>query len=171
MQAASQERGRSLSLPRLGTEGLTKIAMKNVSTITLVFTASVLLFAAVPGTANGQTDCLACHADQGLQDAAGHSVAVDGPKFHSTIHGSLKCGDCHTTIKEYPHPDKATPVKCDTCHADEAAGLVGSVHADRAEHPCTSCHGDAHSIFPKDDPRSAVYPLNVPRTCGSVPRQ
>lgn len=124
MQAASQERGRSLSLPRLGTEGLTKIAMKNVSTITLVFTASVLLFGAVPGTANGQTDCLACHADQSLQDAAGHSVAVDGPKFHTTIHGSLKCGDCHTTIKEYPHPDKATPVKCDTCHADEAAGLV-----------------------------------------------
>ncbi len=36
-----------------------------------------------------------------------------------------------------------------------------------AEHPCTSCHGDAHSIFPKTDPRSAVYPLNIPRTCGS----
>jgi DnaJ-class molecular chaperone len=35
------------------------------------------------------------------------------------------------------------------------------------EHACTSCHGDAHSIFPKNDPRSAVYPLNIPRTCGS----
>ena len=33
--------------------------------------------------------------------------------------------------------------------------------------PCTSCHGDAHAIFPKDDPRSAVYPLNIPRTCGN----
>ena len=110
MQAASQERGRSLSLPRLGTEGLTKIAMKNVSTITLVFTASVLLFGAVPGTANGQTDCLACHADQSLQDAAGHSVAVDGPKFQYHNPRQPECGDCHTTIKEYPHPDKATPV-------------------------------------------------------------
>jgi predicted CXXCH cytochrome family protein len=58
-------------------------------------------------------------------------------------------------------------VKCDTCHAEEAAGLVGSVHASRAEHPCTSCHGNAHSIFPKDDPKSAVYPLNIPRTCGA----
>ena len=39
------------------------------------------------------------------------------------------------------------------------------------EHPCTSCHGDAHTIFPKDDTRSAVYPLNVPKTCGDVPRK
>jgi len=163
----SQERGRSLSLPRLGTEGLTKIAMKNVSTITLAFAASVLLFATTPVTATAQTDCLSCHSDSSLQDSTGHSVAVDGPKFHTTIHGSLNCSDCHTTIKEYPHPAAVTPVKCETCHADEAAGLVGSVHANRAEHPCTSCHGDAHSIFPKDDPRSAVYPLNVPRTCSA----
>ena len=37
-----------------------------------------------------------------------------------------------------------------------------------ASHACTSCHGDGnpHAIFPKSDPRSAVYPLNIPRTCG-----
>jgi predicted CXXCH cytochrome family protein len=79
----------------------------------------------------------------------------------------MKCGDCHTTIKDYPHPDPVTPVKCENCHTSEAEGLVGSVHANRAEHPCISCHGDAHAIFPKSDPRSAVYPLNIPRTCGN----
>jgi hypothetical protein len=79
----------------------------------------------------------------------------------------MKCGDCHTTIKDYPHPDQVTPVKCESCHTGEAEGLVGSVHANRAEHPCTSCHGDAHAIFPKGDPRSAVYPLNIPHTCGA----
>jgi predicted CXXCH cytochrome family protein len=92
---------------------------------------------------------------------------VDAHTFGASIHGSLKCGDCHTAIKDYPHPDQMTPVKCESCHADQAAGLVGSVHANRAEHPCTSCHGDAHSIFPKEDPRSAVYALNIPRTCGA----
>ena len=35
----------------------------------------------------------------------------------TSIHGSLQCSDCHATIKEYPHPDKVTPVKCETCHA------------------------------------------------------
>jgi predicted CXXCH cytochrome family protein len=101
-----------------------------------------------------------------MQDAAGHNVGVDGPKFHSSIHGSLDCNNCHTSIKDYPHPDKQTPVDCKSCHADEASSLTGSVHANSKEHPCTSCHGDAHSIFPKADSRSAVYPLNVPATCG-----
>ncbi len=141
--------------------------MKTVSLIRVLIAASAVLFAASPGAARAQTDCLGCHADAGLQDASGHSVAVDAPKFHLSTHSVLKCGDCHTGIKDYPHPDKVTAVKCDTCHSDEAAGLVGSVHANRADHPCTSCHGNAHSIFPKSDPKSAVYPLNIPRTCGA----
>jgi predicted CXXCH cytochrome family protein len=29
---------------------------------------------------------------------------------------------------------------------------------------CTDCHG-VHGIYPVDDPRSSVYPLNVPETC------
>jgi predicted CXXCH cytochrome family protein len=138
--------------------------MKSASTITLML---AVLFAVAPGAAKAQTDCLSCHADKSLQDASGHSVSVDAQTFGASTHGSLKCNDCHTNIKEYPHPDKVAPVECKTCHADEAAGLAGSVHADGVEHACTSCHGDAHSIFPKNDPRSAVYPLNIPRTCGS----
>lgn len=141
--------------------------MKTASSIMLTLIASTLLALATPGVAQATVDCLSCHADAGIQDGSGHSVSVDAQKFHSSIHGSLKCGDCHTAIKDYPHPDRATPVKCDSCHADEAAGLLGSVHGNGAEHPCTSCHGDAHAIFPKEDPRSAVYPLNIPRTCSS----
>ncbi len=141
--------------------------MKTVSSITLVLVAAALLFHAGPAAAQKSAECLACHADASMQDAAGHSISVDESKFHSSIHGSLECANCHTSIKSYPHPDKVTPVKCDTCHADEAAGLAGSVHSASADHPCTSCHGDAHAIFPKTDARSAVYPLNVPHTCGN----
>ena len=122
--------------------------MKTASSIALFFGALLFFFA--PRIALAETDCLACHADAGAQDASGKSVSVDGHAFSQSIHGSLKCGDCHATIKEYPHPDKITPVQCESCHADQAAGLVGSVHANRAEHPCTSCHGDAHKIYPKD---------------------
>jgi len=126
-----------------------------------------LLVVAAPHVAQAETDCLACHGDKSLQDAAGHNVGVDAGTFGSSLHGSLKCGDCHVTIKDYPHPEQVTPVKCESCHTGEAEELAGSMHANRAEHPCTSCHGDAHAIFPKSDPRSAVYPLNVPRTCGN----
>ena len=117
--------------------------------------------------AQAQTDCLACHGDKTAQDNAGHSIAVDGNTFASSIHGSLKCNDCHADVKEYPHPDHIASVDCKACHADQASALAGSVHANSKEHPCTSCHGDAHSIFPKSDPRSAVYALNVPKTCGA----
>ena len=102
-----------------------------------------------------------------MQNAAGHSISVDGQKFATSVHGSLKCGDCHADIKDYPHPDHIAKVECKKCHVDEAAGLVGSVHSSSKEHPCTSCHGDAHTIFPKSDSRSAVYPLNIPKTCGT----
>jgi hypothetical protein len=60
-------------------------------------------------------------------------------------------------VQQLPHHNqgisasgKGEPVKCVTCHADEAAGMAGSVHADGKDHPCTSCHGDAHAIVPEE---------------------
>jgi predicted CXXCH cytochrome family protein len=129
--------------------------------------AILILLFGFSGDLPAQTDCLSCHADKTLTDASGHSIGVDGDKFHASIHGSLGCSDCHANIKEYPHPDQVEPVKCETCHADQATAISGSIHAKASAHPCTSCHGDAHTIFPKDDPRSAVYPLNIPKTCGN----
>lgn len=113
-----------------------------------------------------QTDCLSCHGTPGMTDASGKSISIDGDKFHASIHGSLTCANCHTSVKGYPHPANAADVDCSTCHADEASGLGTSVHAKASDHPCLSCHGDPHQIVPKTDPASSVYPLNIPRTCG-----
>jgi predicted CXXCH cytochrome family protein len=119
-----------------------------------------------PACVAAQLECLACHADKTMQDSTGHSISVDGEKFGASIHGSLQCSNCHADIKEYPHPDHIAKVDCKACHADEGSKLAGSVHSSSREHPCTSCHGNAHEIFPKTDARSAVYPLNIPKTCG-----
>ncbi len=140
--------------------------MKTASSIALALGA--LLVVAAPRVAQAETDCLCLPRGQEPAGRRRAKVLAWMPAtFGASLHGSLKCGDCHATIKDYPHPDQVTPVKCESCHTGEAEGLVGSVHANRAEHPCTSCHGDAHAIFPKSDPRSAVYPLNIPRTCGA----
>src|ERR1035437_5408203 len=128
---------------------------------------AAILFLVLPIILRAQTDCLSCHADKTMQDASGHSVGVDAAKFHASMHGSLGCTDCHTSTKEYPRPGQPAAVKCDTCHADQTSAIGGSIHAKASAHPCTSCHGDAHSIFPKSDARSAVYPLNIPKTCGT----
>jgi hypothetical protein len=135
------------------------------SALALGLVAVAILFG--PCLVGAQTDCLACHSDKTMQDSAGHSISVDGEKFSASIHGSLQCNNCHADIKEFPHPDKIAKVDCKTCHADEASKLTGSVHSSSKEHPCTSCHGNAHEIFPKTDSRSAVYPLNIPKTCGT----
>jgi predicted CXXCH cytochrome family protein len=137
----------------------------NSGALAVGLVALMLVF--VPQSLNAQAECLACHGDKTMQNAAGHSIAVDGQKLGSSIHGSLQCNNCHADIKEYPHPDHIAKVECKTCHADQASALIGSVHASSKDHPCTSCHGDAHSIFPKADVRSAVYPLNIPKTCGT----
>ncbi len=126
-----------------------------------------LLLAGTARVAHADTDCLSCHGDAGMQDASGRSIAVNSGRFHSSIHGSLKCTDCHTSIHGYPHPDHPAPVQCSSCHADEAAGVGGSVHAKASSNPCIGCHGDPHTIVARTDPNSTVYPLNIPKACGS----
>lgn len=147
---------------------LLRVARPAIGVRLLVAGFFALLMVAIPrALLAADADCLSCHADKTMQDASGKNVGVDATVFHASIHGSLACSDCHTSIHQYPHPDHPEPVKCAICHADEATGLAGSVHAKASANACTSCHGNAHAIFTKDDPRSAVYALNIPRTCGT----
>jgi predicted CXXCH cytochrome family protein len=150
--------------------------MKNFCLFVLTFLGFLLIGSTRPLFAD--TDCLSCHGDPTLQDANGNSIGVNADKFHASIHGTLKCTDCHTDIKAYPHPDKPGQVQCATCHTEEASGLSASVHAHAnkqstqgastagSANGCLSCHGDQHEIVPKTDPKSPVYPLNIPKTCG-----
>ncbi|MGC2299975.1 MAG: cytochrome c3 family protein [Acidobacteriaceae bacterium] len=156
--------------------------MKTISSFGLTLFTSVLLLIAPPRPLHADADCLSCHNDPTLQDANGKNIGVSGDKFHSSVHGVLQCSDCHKDIHDYPHPDHPAAVQCESCHTEEGANLAGSVHAKAStgapgtpgvgatgwsDHPCTSCHGDAHTIVPKTDPKSPVYPLNIPKTCGS----
>jgi predicted CXXCH cytochrome family protein len=156
--------------------------MKTVSSMGLALFASALLFVWPARPLHAQVDCLSCHSDTTMQDTNGKNVGVDANKFHAGVHGVLKCTDCHKDIHDYPHPDHPVQVDCASCHADEATALAGSVHAKAHSavqgmpvagaspwktHPCTGCHGNAHEIVTKTDPNSTVYPLNIPKTCGS----
>src|SRR3954453_11515000 len=51
---------------------------------------AMMLVAMVPGRLLAQADCLACHGDKGIQNAAGHNISVDGDSFGKSIHGSMK---------------------------------------------------------------------------------
>ena len=50
--------------------------------------------------------CLACHGQAGMTSGSGKSISIDPAKHAASVHGILGCTDCHTTIKDYPHPAK-----------------------------------------------------------------
>ncbi len=92
--------------------------------------------------------CLACHGQAGMKSEAGKEIYIDPGKHAASAHGILGCKDCHTSIKEFPHPAKIAKVKCSTCHAEESSDLPKSVHAALGEAACSSCHGNVHEVAP-----------------------
>ncbi len=113
--------------------------------LTLVSTAASAASATNPAT-NKDEECLACHGQAGMKSDAGKSISIDPAKHSASAHAVLGCKDCHTDIKEFPHPAKVVKVKCATCHADEAKSFPASVHSALGESACASCHGSVHDL-------------------------
>lgn len=117
------------------------------------------------GLADSEADCMACHGQKDLQSASGQSVFVDEAKHKESVHAVVGCTDCHTDIKEFPHPARVAKVNCTTCHADEAADLPKSVHSllGAGADACASCHGPAHNT----QPAAALVPTMCAECHGS----
>jgi hypothetical protein len=120
-----------------------------------------------PPQQNVNATCLACHGQPDFTGPSGQNLYIDQSHFAGSVHGSLACTDCHTSITGFPHPAQVTPVNCGACHSNEAAGVGESVHAKVGAVPCLDCHGNPHVIVLVTSPKSPVYPLNIPRTCGT----
>ena len=119
--------------------------------------------------------CLGCHGVPGLEksrEGKTISLQVDKAVFDQSIHRALDCTNCHSDISQIPHAPELKRVECATCHADAAKDYSASVHgkafakAGKDVATCVSCHGN-HNIQPAKNPQSQVYPLNLPRTCGT----
>jgi formate dehydrogenase gamma subunit len=90
--------------------------------------------------------CLACHSQADLKSEKGRSLFVDPQKHAAGAHAVLGCRDCHTTIKDFPHPATVPKPRCASCHTDPVADLPKSVHAVLGTQACSSCHGDVHDL-------------------------
>ncbi len=110
----------------------------------LVFLALSLSLASASPAAD--QECLACHGEAGMKSDAGKSISIDPAKHAASAHGVLGCKDCHTDIKEFPHPPRIVKVQCATCHADETKAFPASVHSILGESACASCHGSVHEL-------------------------
>jgi predicted CXXCH cytochrome family protein len=109
--------------------------------------------------------CAGCHGGDPTSDdeeiAMSEANGFIGVPDHETI--PKLCGKCHSDpeyMRNY-HPGLAT---------DQVAQYYTSVHGQKLElgdgkvATCINCH-TSHSILSSKDPRSSVYPVNVPQTC------
>ncbi len=110
--------------------------------------ASTLAWAAPAADKNKDKDeaCLACHGQAGMKSDSGKSISIDPAKHAASAHAVLGCKDCHTDIKDFPHPTKVLKVQCATCHSDEAKAFPASAHSILGASACASCHGSVHEL-------------------------
>jgi formate dehydrogenase gamma subunit len=115
-----------------------------------------LVFASLPMNARCQEKpaqplkqdeaCLACHGQPDLKSGKGKDISIRQEKHAGSAHGVLGCTDCHTLIKDFPHPAKIPKVKCATCHAEQAADAAKGIHSVLGEASCSACHGNVHEV-------------------------
>ena len=130
--------------------------------------------------------CGTCH----IEAYATYQESVHGT---SLAGGSLDvpvCTSCHGehNIKRPDQPDsRVSPIHvtetCSKCHGPKGVVAKYGIRTDRTTTfeesfhgvaqlmenmmvaNCASCHG-YHDIRAEDDPKSTVYPANIPKTCG-----
>jgi len=114
--------------------------------ISALMPATALAQPKAPHPLKQDESCLVCHGQAGMTSASGKSISIDPSRHAASVHGDLACNDCHSGIKDFPHPEKVAKVQCATCHSDEVSHVSGSIHGALGDVACQSCHGDAHEV-------------------------
>ncbi|MGQ9618576.1 MAG: cytochrome c3 family protein [Candidatus Aminicenantia bacterium] len=130
--------------------------------------------------------CGKCHSGI-LQDFI---EGVHGKDFLKGIKDVPVCTDCHGEHDIYPKDQTRSnvyhtkvPQVCGKCHADKVLARkygfstfrvstyqksfhgIATGYGDLRNANCASCHG-YHNIRRSTDPKSTIYPENIPKTCG-----
>lgn len=121
--------------------------------------------------------CLDCHSERDMtMEKHGKEVSIYVNAFvlkHS-VHGKLKCVDCHVGFDPdaFPHKDPMTSVNCVSCHKDFAQKhpfhpqlknwdkktITGDVD-------CKSCHG-THNVQPQEQTSTPSLLAKTSEMCG-----
>ncbi|MGZ5453193.1 MAG: cytochrome c3 family protein, partial [Candidatus Aminicenantales bacterium] len=102
--------------------------------------------------------CVDCHGEHAIAPAALPASPTARARVPDT------CSTCHARpeiMRKYGVPEDRIATFIDSFHGI-AIGMGGT-----AEASCVDCHG-VHDIRPASDPESAVFPANLPKTCGQA---
>lgn len=158
-----------------------------IYTVILFIFNSLLFILCYSFSASAQTksnSCFMCHSAKSLRKISQENVRkllyINEDEYESSVHGKRPCIDCHSDIKDDPHPKSLKKVDCTKCHNKE--NIVGaprfspydiyqdSVHGKALKKGvkdvplCKDCHGE-HNIKKKTNKDSLTYHSNIPKTC------
>ncbi|MBU0560203.1 MAG: cytochrome c3 family protein [Bacteroidetes bacterium] len=160
--------------------------------MSLIVTNSYQIYAVDSGQESTEDQCIICHTeiDYMPDDFQEYDIHSSEGLSCTGCHG----GDSSATEEEdamsaangfVGSPDKKDiPKLCGRCHSniefmrvfqpriatDQVTQYYTSTHGEKLLKGddkvavCTNCHS-THAILPATDPRSTIYPLNVPKTC------
>lgn len=120
--------------------------------------------------------CLDCHGDNTLTSERNGkiiSLYVNEKPFNNSVHGELKCIDCHSDVNpdDIPHAEKLIKVNCSKCHETAVLHYERSLHGLAYKSgkflapSCETCHGK-HDILASKNSKSKTYVMNIPSLCG-----
>ena len=101
------------------------------------------------------------------------ALYVDREKFSQSVDASFECTACHADISQVPHQSElsagssalaATPRSQRLTEKVFTGKLARNGKGDAAR--LHDCHG-SHDTSRSKNPDALVYPLNLPRTCGT----
>lgn len=143
---------------------------------------------AAPGVPNDY--CLGCHGKPNqtrtLPSGEIQYLSIDPYGYRNSVHGQgeYACVQCHTTIREYPHPASAAQdlrdvtlanyTTCKQCHSGNYALEMDSVHQKALEAGnknaavCSDCHNPHYQKRMTNAVTHELWPnarLAVPKTC------
>lgn len=146
-----------------------------------LFVLSAVQTAGAQGAHIDNATCLGCHGTPGFATtgANARSLYVAAQPLAHSVHGSLPCVACHTTITEIPHKNAAlTPAEwrrqipklCGNCHTNALTDYTRSVHGKAVMSSsnvyaavCTDCH-TAHAVA---RPQLAATRRAITKECGN----
>ncbi len=125
-----------------------------------------------PSVAAQEVNCLMCHENPAFFQSQpdGDRLVVTQESLGGSVHGSLRCQDCHAGLA-FPHPEDAPAPSCTQCHGRQTRQHRQSLHGQAAGRgdplapSCGDCHG-AHDILSSGNPESMTSVMNIPILCG-----
>jgi len=159
-----------------------------ISGAAVSITAMFTNFTGVPTKTNMTEFCSRCHADAGRL----YRESTHWRELEKGVAIAPACTDCHGVHNILPrdnpdspvYPDKV-PLLCADCHENQTkmSAWYYGIQTDRFDTYkksyhykallvggkglaiCSDCH-EYHDVKSENDPASAIYPANLPQTCG-----